>query len=404
VISLSRIYLINRCLCSPLETLFTLLIFILSKNLNATPIQLTLLACLKPITSFFAYYMSSHLFNKTHRIRRYLIFNTILGCTPTFLFPFVQNIWFYIASYAIFMVTWRAGYPAWIEILKNKLETDTLRQIISRGTSIHYFVMIFFPPLVCFWMDIHENLWRYLFFSCALLKLTTTLFILKIDSQDDLKISKINFSLSHVILDPLRKGWSVLKETPAFVQYQILFFLGGAGIILSQPILPVYFKENLNITYSQLALAFSVCKGISFVLTSPFWVKITNRISIYQLNVYVDLLSCLFFASILASNFATHWIFLAYLFYGSMQAGCEMSWNLSGPIFSENKESTIYSSINLACIGLRGCICPFLGHFLLVYTNANVVFVIGGLLCFIGLIYGLWLDRSYKTAPDVSFG
>ena len=74
-----------------------------------------------------------------------------------------------------------------------------------------------------------------------------------------------------------------------------------------------------------------------------------------------------------------------------------MSWNLSGPIFSEKKESTIYSSINLAAIGIKGCIFPFLGHLLPVYTNANVVFATGGFLCFIGLIYEVWLDHSYKA-------
>lgn len=392
--SAAYVYLINRGLISPIETLYAILIFIFIKNLNASPFQLTILACSKPITSFFAYYVSSRIFNKPQYLRSYLIINTIFGCIPCLLFPFVQNIWFYIASYFIFMVACRSTYPAWIEILKTCTKSNSLSQIISRGTSIYYFVMVLFPLLVSFWMDTHENLWRYLFVGCAVLNIMNVPFIMRLNIKSHSIASQDFMSLFNIVSDPLKKGWSILKRKPAFFQYQILFFLGGTGIILSQPILPVYFKENLNISYSQLAIAFSFCKGISFVLTSPYWANLTNRISIYQLNVYVNLLTCLFFVFILASNFGINWLFPAYLFYGSMQAGCEMSWNLSGPIFSEKMESTIYSSINLAAIGIRGCIFPFLGHLILMQTNVNVVFLVGGFLTFIALIYGIWLEKQ----------
>ena len=389
--STSTLFLINRILCGPLETLFTLFVFILSKNLNASPLQLTLIVCIKPITSFFAFYATSVIFDNPQRIRLYLLINSLFGCIPCLFFPFVENVWFYIGAYAVFMIALRAVYPAWIEILKGNMEGHALSKLVSQGTSINYIISIFLPLCICSLLDRDGNIWRFLFMCFAVLQMLSMGLIFFIKRSAKAPVAK-------TLLDPLREGLALLKEKPAFMHYQVLFFLGGVGIIGSQSILPVYFKDTLNLSYTQLGMAFSFCKGISFILTSPYWARWANRISLYHLNCYVNLFSCLFFAFLLASNYETNWIFLAFLFYGTMQAGCEMSWNLSGPIFSGRKESTIYSSLNLAFVGIRGCICPYLGYLLFIHTGAGIVFAASGLLCLIGIAYGLWIDRKYQIS------
>jgi hypothetical protein len=144
-----------------------------------------------------------------------------------------------------------------------------------------------------------------------------------------------------------------------------------------------------------LGIAFSLCKGLSFVLASPFWAKVANSISLYHLNAIMNLFTALFFALIIAASSNASWLFLAYFFYGIMQAGCEMSWNLSGPFFAGSKESTLYSSLNLACVGIRGCICPLLGYLFFTYFGALPVFIGSALICLMGTAYGLWLNRHY---------
>ena len=362
--------------------------------MGAEPFQLTLIACVKPISSFFAFYASSLLFDNPGRIRVYLLINTLIGCLPCLFYPFTQNIWFYIGSYALFMITLRAVYPAWVEVLRTGMETAALSRVISQGTSICYFLGIFLPPILCFYMDKQKNLWGYLFLGFACLQMLSMIFISFIDSNSNLAIRKC-------LINPFKKGWRLLKENPAFFHYQIVFFLGGAGIIGSQSIIPIYFKENLDLTYTQLGLGFSFCKGISFILSSPYWAKWANRISLYYLNCAVNLFTCLFFALIIAANSEVSWLFLAYIFYGAMQAGCEMSWNLSGPFFSGTKESTIYSSLNLAVVGIRGCICPFLGYLLFVHTDSITVFTASIMVCLIGTGYAFWLgNRDKRDARD----
>ena len=50
--------------------------------------------------------------------------------------------------------------------------------------------------------------------------------------------------------------------------------------------------------------------------------------------------------------------YAAYTMFGIMQAGSTLSWHLSGPIFSKEKDSTLFSGVSVAMVGLRGCIFP----------------------------------------------
>ncbi|NGX38537.1 MAG: hypothetical protein K1000chlam2_01711 [Chlamydiae bacterium] len=395
--SRSSLYLLNSIVSGPQEVLFTFLIFIISTHLGATPFQLMIMASLKPITSLFSFYASTLLHNNPHRTRLYLFINTFIGCLPCFFFPFINNVWYYLASFALFMITMRASYPAWVEILKNQFDVPKMSLIVSRGSSIQFGIMIFLPLIIAHWIDAEPSIWKWLFTAAALLKMLSILLISCIKMKIDVVASKTTkppLNLHTLFVDPLSKGWSLLKTNPHFSHYLILFFIGGAGIVGSQSILPLFFKQDLKLSYTKLAMAFSFCKGISFIATAPFWAKFQARKSLYLLNCYVNFFTCLFFGLLLASNFGIFWLYPAYLFYGAMRSGCDLSWNMSGAVFSRKEESFAYSSMNLALVGIRGVICPFLGYLLFSFSNANVVFSLAFVLTALGILYGLWLDRA----------
>lgn len=380
-------YLQNRILSAPNEVLFTFLIFILSKSLHATAFQLMIVACAKPITSLFSFYASSILHNKPHFIRPYIIVNKLLGALPCFFFPFTDNIWFYIVSYIIFMITKRAQEPAWIEFLKSHLELPKMGKIVSYGAAVTYTVSMLLPLLVSGWLD--EGIWKTIYLLIAVLQLMTLVPVFF------LKIGPHTIHLQERVVPPLKRGWNLLRDNPPFTHYLLLYCLGGVGIVLTQPILPNFFNEYLELSYKQLTLAFSFCKGISFLVSSPIWTKYMPYMSIYRMNAYMNVFTCLFMVGVLAAITGTQWLYVAYLCYGTMQGGCELSWNMSGPIFSKKNDSTLYSSLNLLLVGVRGCICPFLGYILFTYFGVIPTFLTALATCLIGTAYGLWLDRKY---------
>lgn len=380
-------YLASRILCSPLEALYTILIFILSKDLDVSLWHLTLMACLKPIVSLLSFYISS----RAGRVRGYLLALNAAACVPCLFFPWAGSPLFFIASYALFMTAQRAAFPVWGELLKRGVGLPLMSGLVSKGTMINYASIMALPVLFSFWMDQSPGLWKWLFFGLAALQLMNTVLIAFL--PDDFK-REASFT-------GIKSPWGLWRENRAFGRYLLLFFLGGAGIIAMQPLLPAYFSETLGLSYAQLTLAFSFCKGISFLCTSPYWAKLMKSISIFRLNAYMNLLTCVFIISVLASTWHVNWLFFGYLMYGAMQAGCELSWNLSGPIFSKERESTFYSGLNLGLVGIRGCICPLMGQLIFAFTSAQGLFLVCLGLCFSALLYALWLDRRYIEICEI---
>lgn len=385
------LYLIQRLFWSPLEAMFTLLVFIVSKDANATPLQLTILIASKPLVSFFSSYISLYIANKTDRIKSYLTLLNSLAGIPCLFFPFVQNTWYIVLAFILFTTASRASFPAWTEILKCNIGLKNMATSISKGATINYVIILFLPFLLSFFMDRDKELWKFLFFFLAVFQATNllALFFLKINPSSNFHQNSNMTINTH--FHAIRK---VLMENTPFAKYLLVFGLGGAGIVSAQAAIPIYFNEVLHLSYVQLTTAVSLCKGISFILTSPVWAHYTSRISLYRINFFMNILTCLFFIFIFLANMHLEWLFLGYVMYGAMQAGCEISWNLSGPTFSREEESTLYSSLNLALVGLRGCICPFIGQAIFLYFGIQSLFLTALTMTFLSVIYAFNLDYN----------
>lgn len=385
------LYLFNRIISSPLEILFTLLIFIIGKETEATPLQLTVLAASKPIVSLIAFYVSSFVSQRPYLVKLYLIILSMVGSMPCLFFSYFNNPWFFVFSFALFTTTSRAAFPAWCQILKSQIGLPKMSDSISKGSSINYLFTLMLPVIFSYWMDQDKEIWKMLFMLIALLHMSNIVILLALNLHSPLTILE-----KKQWINPLKNGWHLLKSEPAFTKYLLLFFLGGAGIVAMQSILPIYFKNDLQLSYTKLTLAFSFCKGVSFIVTSPLWARWSNYISLYVINGVMNFFTCLFILCMISSSFNLGWLYVGYLMYGTMQAGCEITWNLSGPVFSSNKDSTQYSSLNLALVGIRGCICPFLGQLIFTFWGVQAVFFSSLVVCLMGLIYAFRLDKLYK--------
>jgi hypothetical protein len=379
--------------------MFTLLIFILGKDSNTSILQLSILAVSKPMVSLIAFYANSTIINRPQKIKLFLLTASLLSVIPCLLFPFVHSNWFYVGSFVLFTAASRTAFPAWSELLKRHVGMERMGRLVSKGTSIHYSMILFLPFLLSFWMDMDASYWKRIFFILALIHLANIILILLTPTFSNLSVMPPQKSnLNPKVL--AKQTYGLIKTDPFFAKYLLIFFFGGAGIVALQPILPIYFRESLNLSFKQLTLAFSFCKGVGFVMTSPFWAHKIHRISIYLLNGWMNVFTLLFMICLLVSSLQIEWLFIGYLFYGTMQAGCELSWNLSGPIFSKKKESILFSSINLILVGLRGCVCPFIGQWLFHYSGSFAVFSFAIITCIFSLFYALRLNRIYKRAES----
>ncbi|MDJ0651938.1 MAG: MFS transporter [Simkaniaceae bacterium] len=397
-------YVISRVLSGPFWGLFYLFPMILHKDLHATSFQVATLIAIKPVASLFSPYWSQ----RVHAMRERLISNLILGNILKFslflFFPFIDSPWFYIFAVGFHMFLCRGMIPAWMEVLKLKVPKESRSKICAIGSIIDYLGVALLPLFVGGILDNIAESWRILFPVAAVFGMLSTWPIkkIKIPLVDKQKLPTTERKIAHLI-DPWKSSWKLLRKRLDFAKFQWGFFLGGAGLMIIQPVLPIYFNHVLHLSYSDVLTAVAALKGIGFVLSSPLWVKFFNRSRIFVLCSVVTLAAAVFPLLLLFAYSSSSIIYIAYIAYGVMQGGSELSWKMSGPIFSREEDSAPYSSVNVLAVGVRGIIFPYLGSFLFLKSeNPTFVLLCGMSLCLSATAFLSFNGRKYPIRLQAS--
>ena len=383
--STRRAFILTWVCNTPFWAIYNMLPFILYKDLHATPFQVTVAVALKPLVALFSMYWSAWIRERKDRLLSNVMWGTLLGHLPFFFFPFVDNPWFFIASFGFYMLMARGTYPAWMELLKLNVPKVVREKTFALASSFEYVGAGILPFLFGWLLDSYMQPWRWIFPLAALFSLVAIFFQKKIPKDEENR-EIVVVSWREVLGLPWKNAWNVLVRRPDFFRFQIGFMLGGAGLIIMQPALPQFFLGQLQLSYMELAIALTLCKGIGFALASPLWAGKIHEMNLFRFCSAVTLLAALFPLGLIAAKTSILWLYAAYFIYGVMQAGSTLSWNLSGPIFAKEEDSSVYSSVNIMAVGIRGCFIPAIGSALAGLIDPAFVMLLGGFLCFLATL------------------
>lgn len=398
-------YLWIRIFGTPFWALINLLAFILYKDLHISPLQITLLVALKPMSSLLAPYWSQAIHQRPDRIVSNLTWANIIRYIPFFFLPWM-NSWLIVLSFALYMMLYRAMIPGWLELIKRNLPETVRERTLSHACIIDYCGAAVMTLLLGLFLDNFEQSWRLLFPAMALVGLLSTAFLMRIPilESPELALSafpKFRFSFKEEVIKPWHQAWKLIQERADFANFQIGFMLGGAGLMIMQPALPVFFVDTLQLSYTELSLALALCKGVGVALASPLWTRLYGKLTIYSFCGFVTFLAAGFPLLLLAAPFHLQLLYLAYIFYGVMQAGSEMGWHMSGLYFAKEKESSAFSSINVLTVGMRGSVVPAFGAIILASTSSIEVMLLGCLLCIFATWHLVRYGRSQQAKESV---
>jgi hypothetical protein len=354
------------------------------KDLQASPFQLACLISVKPVFSLFSVYWSSLIKQRPERLIANITWAGLLGHLPFFFTPLVHNPWFFVLASGIYMLFWRGVVPAWMEILKINVPAEFRQKVFAYSSALYHLGGAVLSIGLGWLLTDYRESWRWLFPLTAIISLIAIAFQMYLPIRRQyIQETPTNqdLSLYDAFKKPWQEAWELLKKRPDFVRFQIGFMLGGGGLMLWQPVLPIFFFDTLHLSYAELATAINFCKGIGYSLSIPFWTRLMSRLNIFSFSGVVTVLAAFFPICLMTAQWQIGWLYAAYLLYGIMQGGSEMSWHLSGPIFAQQEDSSTYSGVNGVSVGLRGCLAPYLGGVLCDLFNTITVLWIGGGLC-----------------------
>ncbi len=367
----------SRILGTPFWAMLSTLPILLYKELHASPLIITLAIALKPISALLATYWSCYFCRTEKLLVPNLVLTNILRFLP-FLFLFLTDSpWFILLGFTLYMTLSRGAMPAWMEIFKSHIVGEAQSKVVALGNAIEYIGMTILPLFLGIILDIDSHMWKLLFVISAFLGMLSTFFLMRIPTPEGEAIPTPTKNL----LLPWKRALELLRTQPTFLRYLAGFMIGGAGLMIIQPVLPAFFVDELKLSYTEMSLALVVCKGIAYSLSSPFWSSLFKKINLFTFSALVTLLAVLFPLLLFAAGISPLFVFVAYLAYGFMQAGSELSWHMAPVAFAREGRSLAFSETNLLAVGVRGCIVPFIGSLIALPFGSMGVMLVSAALC-----------------------
>lgn len=379
----------------PFWSMISLLSVLLYKTMHITPLQITLLIIIKPMSALFAPYWSHHIHERPDRALSNLAWGNSLRYLPFLFVPWIDSAWIVILSFGLYMMFYRAGFTVWIETIKTKMPPPSRERLMGFSSALDYGLTALLTFVVGPLLDRDPESWRLLFPLTAFLGLISTLLLYRIPPSAS-QIPSAPPSRTD-LLAPWKKSWELIKKDINFSNFQIGFMLGGGGLMIMQPAIPMIFVDILQLSYTKMLMAIAVFKSLGYIATTPFWVRLFRKINIYRFCGFVTVLIALFPFLLLGSQWHIVFLYCAYALYGTMQAGSEFCWHMSGLTFSKEKDSTIYSSTNVLATGIKGCLIPPLGTLLYTLTNSVMVMIAGSFLGVLATVHFMRYASAFKT-------
>lgn len=372
----------SNLLSEPLFTLYGFLTFILYKDLGASPFHITLLTMLKPLVTILSFYWSAGLQGRSRKLKSNVMWAGFWMRAPFLLVPWFDSIGYVIAAGVNYMFFYRAGIPAWLEMLKRGMPEGKRGKIFALSAALGYGEGVMISLAMGGLLDQDPGLWKGLFFAAAAIGLLAVWVQgrVRIESEEETEVRAVSWR--EVLVRPWRDSYRLMKERKDFSRFQWGFMLCGFGIMMIQPAIPLFAVDWLGVSYLEMAAAVSIAKGLGYVLSTPLWAKWIDRRNVFWLASAVFLSVGLFPILLSVSTWGLVWFYVAYFWYGVGQGGSHLVWNLSGPIFAGKEESSRYSGVNVVLAGLRGGVAPPLGGWLAVVWGPVGVLILGGLLSF----------------------
>ncbi len=389
----SRALLWTNLLNEPLFTLYGFLSFILYKDLGASAFSISLMIALKPIVTILWFYWSEGLKGGGGKLKSNALWAGFWMRAPFLLCPWFDGIWFVILAAVNYMFFYRAGIPAWLEILKRNLKEGKRERAFSWSTALSYAEGVVLSLGMGGILDKEPGLWKFLFFGAALVGIASLWLLARIKVEDSMEKEAPRPTLKELIVRPWRDSWDLMRKRPDFSIFQWGFMLSGFGIMLIQPVLPLLAVDWLGVSYVEMGAAVSIAKGLGFVVSSPMWARWFERAPILKVSSRVFFLCSLFPFMLALSPFGLWWFYLAYFWYGVGQGGSHLVWHMSGPVFAGKEESSRYTGVNVVMAGLRGAVGPGLGGLLAVMIGPIQVLCISGAFCFYS---GIFLLKKFS--------
>ncbi len=211
--------------------------------------------------------------------------------------------------------------------------------------------------------------------------------------------------LGPALVTPFREAAATFAADHQFRWYEANFMIYGMAYMMLAPVLPLFFTQELNLSYQEISSARVLIASLGVALFSPLMGRLMDRIHPVRLSTISFAVVALYPAALLVGShlFVDHPALTAYFafgFYSLGMAGINVTWNVGSISFAPNGKGGHYQGIHVAMVGIRGALGPVVGFLLLRWAGYREVFVTAAVVFLLAALSSRLLGRQLGRAAE----
>lgn len=190
-----------------------------------------------------------------------------------------------------------------------------------------------------------------------------------------------------------KRAWqqatSLLRRDPDFRLYEFGFFLYGTAFMMTAAVVPLFFKNTLDASYTQFSTTTVVLVQVMHLASAPVIVKfasgrrvtVVTRVPFVMLMLYPALLGLTALVAVHDKDAAMWAAYAAFALFGVAMAFIHFVWNLGPVAFAKQGSPLPYTSTHAALVGLRASVGFPIAYLMLRLFEDEVLPIFGVAVC-----------------------
>ncbi len=208
--------------------------------------------------------------------------------------------------------------------------------------------------------------------------------------------------LARALVIPFREAVATFRADRSFLWYEGNFMIYGMAFMMLNPVVPLFFTEELDLSYEQISSARVLIASAGVAFLGPLMGRFMDRFHPVRLCVGSFALLALYPGVLaLTGNLggigAAGTAYLAFAMYALAMSGVNITWHVGSIAFAPEGEGSHYQGVHVAMVGARGVVGPLLGYTVMKLLGYREVFVTAALLFLLSSVSSLmlwrWLSR-----------
>lgn len=193
-------------------------------------------------------------------------------------------------------------------------------------------------------------------------------------------------ALLRALTDPVRDAVRTIHADAGFRWFEGNFMLYGMAFMMLNPVVPLFFTDELRLSYEQISSARVLIASAGVALLGPLMGAGMDRFHPVRVSTLGFGLLALYpltlaLGGALAGLGPVATAYLGFAFYAVAMSAVNITWNLGSIAFAPDGEGGHYQSVHVAMVGLRGVVGPLAGYAVLKLLGFREVFLVAAGFC-----------------------